>query len=82
MADDGETWAAARAVEGGLMIAAVSWGVELSEALMTGSHIGSHQNALIVSCLARLDDEHGVMSGWLFLSANPLDVGERWGLGN
>jgi hypothetical protein len=80
--DDGETWTAARAVEEGIMVAAIAWGVELSEALRAGGHIRSHEDVLIVSCLAWLDDKHGIMLEWVFLSANPLDTGKRWGLGD
>jgi len=81
-ADDSEPWTAACAVEEGIMVATIVCTVELAEALRAGGHIRSHEDVLIVSGLAWLDGKHGVMSEWLFLNPNPLDTGERGGLGD
>jgi len=81
-ANDGEPWTAVRAVEEGITVATLVCTVELAEALRTGGHIWCHEDAHVVSCLAWLDGKRGIMSEWLFLSANPLDTGERWGLGD
>ncbi len=64
------------------MVATIVCTVELAEALRAGGHIRSHEDVLIVSGLAWLDGKHGVMSEWLFLNPNPLDTGERGGLGD
>ena len=64
------------------MVATIVCCVELAEALKADGQIGSQEDVLIVSGVAWLDGKRGVMSERLCLSLNPLDAGERWGLGD
>jgi hypothetical protein len=53
--------------------------VELSEAVRAGGDIGRDEDVLVVSCLAGLNREGGVLTAGLGLSVNPFDTGERRG---